>query len=73
MNIPKDELVAALRCISTTPNGRELDCGTCRFNVVEKMNAETAQRLGTDEWSSCDCDAICLAAADWMERQEAEK
>ena len=49
-----DEIVAALRCISTAGD-KEQHCESCQFYKTEK--------LGVDEWPSCDCDEVGLAAA----------
>ena len=65
----KDEIVAALRCVST-PGDHCTHCENCPFWRREKLTAEQKRKLGTDEWDSCDIDAIGFAAADLIENQQ---
>ena len=64
-----EEIVKALRCIST-PGDKEQHCESCPFYTKEQLDPETAEKVGTDEWCSCDCDAVGLAAADLIENQQ---
>ena len=66
-----DEIVTALRCISS-PGGKEQHCERCPFYAKEHLSAEVAEKVGTDEWTSCDCDAAGFAAADLIENQQRE-
>ena len=61
-----EEIVKALRCTSTLGD-KEQHCESCPFYTKEQLDPETAEKVGTDEWCSCDCDAVGLAAADRLE------
>ena len=67
----KEEIVTALRCISA-PGNKEQHCERCPFCAKEHLSAEVAEKVGTDEWASCDCDAVGFAAADLIENQQRE-
>lgn len=62
------ELVNALRCVSTAgePIG---DCKKCPFYKTEPVPEDLAGKVNLTEWSSCDVDAVGLAAADWIANQ----
>lgn len=66
-----NEIVTGLRCISS-PGGKEKHCERCPFYTKEHLSAEVAEKVGTDEWTSCDCDAVGFAAADLIENQQRE-
>lgn len=62
------ELVNALRCVSTAvgPIG---DCKKCPFYKTEPVPEDLAGKVNLTEWSSCDVDAVGLAAADRIANQ----
>lgn len=60
------EIVKALRHISAEGNA-DLNCEGCPFWVKERLDTEWAAKVGTDEWDSCDCNAVGFAAADRLE------
>ena len=64
------ELVNALRCVSTT-GGPMGDCKKCPFYKTEPVPEDLAGKVNLTEWSSCDVDAVGLAAADQLENQSA--
>ena len=66
-----DEIVRALRCAST-PGGPTGNCEKCPYWKKEQLSGKLKERLGTDEWTSCDVDKIGLDAADLIERLTAE-
>ena len=66
-----DEILTALRCIST-PGEKEGHCEKCPFNRREKVEAELAKVLGTEEWNFCDSDAVSEEAADLIDAQAKE-
>lgn len=57
------ELVNALRCVSTA-GGPMGDCKKCQFYKTEPVPEDLAGKVNLTEWSSCDVDAVGLAAAD---------
>ena len=57
------ELVNALRCVSTA-GGPIGDCKKCPFYKTEPVPEDLAGKVNLTEWSSCDVDAVGLAAAD---------
>ena len=57
------ELVNALRCVSTA-GGPMGDCKKCQFYKTEPVPEDLAGKVNLTEWSSCDVDAVRLAAAD---------
>ena len=64
-------LVNALRCVSTA-GGPIGDCKKCPFYKTEPVPENLAGKVNLTEWSSCDVDAIGLAAADRIEAQAKE-
>lgn len=66
-----EDIVRALRCISA-PEGPSDDCTGCPYYKQEPLGAELKERLLVDTWTSCDCDKVCMDAADRIERLEAE-
>lgn len=60
----RDEIVAALRCISTLGDDKEAHCDKCPFRAKKKVDAELAVFIGGGELHYCDCEAILFAAAD---------
>ena len=65
------EIVRALRCIST-PGDHTSNCEQCPYWKKEQLNGRLKEKLGTDTWTSCDIDKVCLDAADLLERLTAE-
>ena len=64
-------LVNALRCVSTA-GGPMGDCKKCPFYKTEPVPEDLAGKVNLTEWSSCDVDAVGLAAADLIEAQAKE-
>ena len=64
-------LVNALRCVSTA-GGPIGDCKKRPFYKTEPVPEDLAGKVNLTEWSSCDVDAIGLAAADRIEAQAKE-
>ena len=64
------DLVNALRCISTA-GGPIGDCKKCPFCKTEPVSKNLKKAVTSTEWSSCDVDAVGLAAADQLENQSA--
>ena len=64
------DLVNALRCVSTA-GGPIGDCKKCPFYKTEPVPKNLKQAVTLTEWSSCDVDAVGLAAADQLENQNA--
>ena len=62
------ELVNALRCVSTA-GGPIGDCKKCPFCKTEPVPEDLAGKVNLTEWSSCDVDAVGLAAADRIANQ----
>ena len=62
------ELVNALRCVSTA-GGPMGDCKKCPFYKTEPVPEDLAGKVNLTEWSSCDVDAVGLAAADQIANQ----
>lgn len=62
------ELVSALRCVSTA-GGPIGDCKKCPFYKTEPVPEDLAGKVNLTEWSSCDVDAVGLAAADRIANQ----
>lgn len=62
------ELVNALRCVSTA-GGPIGDCKKCPFCKTEPVPKNLAETVSLTEWSSCDVDAVGLAAADRIANQ----
>lgn len=62
------ELVNALRCVSTA-GGPIGDCKKCPFYKMEPVPKNLAETVSLTEWSSCDVDAVGLAAADRIANQ----
>lgn len=62
------ELVNALRCVSTA-GGPMGDCKKCPFHKTEPVPEDLSGKVNLTEWSSCDVDAVGLAAADRLENQ----
>lgn len=65
------EIVRALRCTST-PGDHTSNCEQCPYWKKEQLNGRLKEKLGTDTWTSCDIDKVCLDAADLIERLTAE-
>ena len=66
-----EDIIKALRCIST-PGGPTGGCKGCLYYRAEHLSVELKEKLGTDEWCSCDIDKIGMDAADRIERLDAE-
>lgn len=66
-----EDIIRALRCISA-PGGPTGDCKGCLYYRAEHLSVELKEKLGTDEWCSCDIDKIGMDAADRVERLAAE-
>lgn len=47
------------------------DCKKCPFYKTEPVPEDLAGKVNLTEWSSCDVDAVGLAAADQLENQNA--
>lgn len=62
------ELVSALRCVSTA-GGPMGDCKKCPFYKTEPVPEDLAGKVNLTELSSCDVDAVGLAAADRIANQ----
>lgn len=62
------ELVNALRCTSS-PGEPIGDCEKCRFYKTEPVPEDLVGKFDLTEWSSCDVDAVGLAAADRIANQ----
>lgn len=62
------DLVNALRCVSTA-GGPMGDCKKCPFYKTEPVPEDLAGKVNLTEWSSCDVDAVGLAAADRIANQ----
>lgn len=62
------ELVNALRCVSTA-GGPIGDCKKCPFYKTEPVPEDLAKKVNLTECSSCDVDAVGLAAADRIANQ----
>ena len=62
------KLVSALRCVSTA-GGPIGDCKKCPFYKTEPVPEDLAGKVNLTEWSSCDVDAVGLAAADRIANQ----
>ena len=65
------EIVQALRCTST-PGNHTSNCEQCPYWKKEQLNGRLEEKSGTDTWTSCDIDKVCLDAADLIERLTAE-
>ena len=65
------DFVNALRCVSTA-GGPIGDCKKCPFCKTEPVPKNLAETVSLTEWSSCDVDAVGLAAADRIEAQAKE-
>lgn len=66
-----EDIIRAMRCISTQDDVHE-DCTGCPYYKQEQWSAELKERLLVDTWPSCDCDKVCMDAADRIERLDAE-
>lgn len=66
-----EDIIRAMRCISTA-GGPTGDCKGCLYYRAEHLSVELKEKLGKDEWCSCDIDKIGMDAADRIERLEAE-
>ncbi len=62
------ELVNDLRCVSTA-GGPIGDCKKCQFCKTEPVPEDLAGKVNLTEWSSCNVDAVGLAAADRIVNQ----
>lgn len=62
------ELVNALRCVSTA-GGPIGDCKKCPFYKTEPVPEDLAGKVNLTEWSSCDVNAVWLAATDRIANQ----
>lgn len=62
------ELVNALRCVSIA-GGPIGDCKKCPFYKTEPVPKNLKKAVNLTEWSSCDVDAVGLAAADRIANQ----
>ena len=66
-----EDIVRALRCIYTQDDVHE-DCTGCPYYKQERLSAELQERLLVDTWPSCDCNKVCMDAADRIEQLAAE-
>ena len=66
-----EDSIRALRCIAT-PGGEHEDCTGCPYYKQERLSAELQERLLVDTWPSCDCNKVCMDAADRIEQLAAE-
>lgn len=67
------EIIKALRC-SATPGTEHHDCEKCRYRYLEPVDDKIPCRpdveiAGVKYWESCDCDRICMDAAELLEKQ----
>lgn len=67
-----EEIVKALRC-TATPCDEMQDCEHCKFFLREQLDAEMQEKIGREERTNCDVDAVVVAGADLIERLEKEK
>ena len=65
------EIVQALRCTYTLGDHTS-NCEQCPYWKKEQLNGRLKEKLGTDTWTSCDVDQVCLDAADLIEHLTAE-
>jgi hypothetical protein len=65
------DLVNALRCVSTA-GGPIGDCKKCPFCKTEPVPKNLRKTVTLAEWSSCDVNAVWLAATDRIEAQAKE-
>lgn len=61
------EIVRALRCTSTAQD-RARDCAACRYWRKETLTQAQKEKLGVDEWTSCDVDRVAMDAANLLDR-----
>lgn len=61
------EIARALRCISTAQD-RERDCAAFRYWRKETLTQAQKEKLGVDEWTSCDVDRVAMDAANLLDR-----
>ena len=61
-----EEIVRALRCISTA--GNSSDCEHCPYCMEKSVPAEMRDTFGADVYHSCDVDRVGLDGADLIER-----
>ena len=61
-------LISALRCVSTA-GGPMGNCKKCPFYKTEPVPEDLVGKVNLTEWSSCDVDAVGLAAADRIANQ----
>jgi hypothetical protein len=66
MNMKNEEIVRALRCISTA--GGENACEHCSYWKEEEVPEEERPIYGADTMHSCDVDRVGLDGADLIER-----
>ena len=66
MNIKNEEIVRALRCVSTA--GSSPDCEHCPYWMEESVPAEVRDMVGEDVFHSCDIDRVGLDGADLIEK-----
>lgn len=59
-----EDIVRALRCASIP--GMGCDGLACAYCTVEELNEVKRQVYGTDVWTSCNLDVICIDAADMI-------
>lgn len=67
-----DEIIKALRC-SASPITERPNCEGCRYRVLDEVDprfncAPDVEIDGIMYWEGCDCDKICMDAADALER-----
>lgn len=61
-----DEIVKALRCVSTV--GHEAGCESCPYWISESIPEDMQETFGSDVLYSCDIDRVGLDGADLIER-----
>ena len=66
-----EELIKALRCTFALVGETE-ECKTCPYYVEERLNDDLREKLGTDVWTSCDTEKVCMDAANQIERDQKE-
>lgn len=61
------EIARALRCTATVVGTVE-DCAACRYWRKETLTQAQKEKLGVDEWTSCDVDRVAMDAANLLDR-----
>lgn len=61
------EIARALRCAATDSDHEE-DCAVCRYWRKETLTQAQKEKLGVDEWASCDIEKVAMDAANLLDR-----